>query len=245
MITFALLYAFHENYVLVLSHDEVTHGKGSLLNKMAGDMWQKFANLRALVAFMYGHPGKKLLFMGSEIGQWNEWNVHQSLDWHLLEHEPHRRLQAFLRDLNRLYREHRALWDHDHGWEGFEWIDFHDRDNSVISFLRWSRDHSDCVMFVCNFTPVPRPDYRVGAPFAGRYEYLMDTDSAAYWGSGHVGSAEDVQAEPTDWQGQPFSVCMTLPPLSTVILKPLRQKLPSTLPEGTPLGGLPSGAPSC
>jgi 1,4-alpha-glucan branching enzyme len=241
MITFALLYAFHENFVLVLSHDEVTHGKRSLLNKMTGDMWQKFANLRALIAFMYGHPGKKLLFMGTEIGQWNEWNSNQSLDWHLLQHEPHQKLSAFLSDLNRIYRDHAALWDQDFNWEGFEWIDFHDRDNSVISFLRWSRERKQCLLFVCNFTPVPRGRYRIGAPYAGRYRFLMDSDSGAYWGSNHVGH-DDLVAGPTPWQGKPFSFEMTLPPLSTVILEPLDAPAPEPEPvaalaepeQGTP-----------
>jgi 1,4-alpha-glucan branching enzyme len=222
MITFALLYAFHENFVSVLSHDEVTHGKRALVNKMAGDPWQKFANLRALLAFMYGHPGKKLLFMGTELGQWNEWNAGQSLDWHLMQHEPHHKLCRFLSDLNRVYRDHPALWEQDFGWEGFEWIDFHDRNNSIVSFLRWSRERRHCVMFVCNFTPVPRHDYRVGAPFGGRYRQLMDTDAAIYWGSDHVKSREFC-ADPVRWQGQPFSINMTLPPLSTVILEPLGQ----------------------
>jgi 1,4-alpha-glucan branching enzyme len=220
MITFALLYAFHENFVLVLSHDEVVHGKQALLNKMPGDMWQKFANLRALLAFMYGHPGKKLLFQGTEIGMWDEWQCDKSLDWHLLEYEPHHRLKRFLSDLNALYRKHPALWDHDFGWETFEWIDFHDRENSVISFLRWSRDRQDCLVFVCNFTPVPRHNYRVGVPFSGSYERLLDTDMAGYWGSDHAGSQERVEADDWGWQGKPASINLTLPPLATLILKP-------------------------
>jgi 1,4-alpha-glucan branching enzyme len=235
MITFALLYAFHENFVLVLSHDEVTHGKGALLNKMTGDTWQKFANLRALLAFMYGHPGKKLLFMGTEIGQWNEWNAYQSLDWHLLEYDPHRKLSRLLSDLNRVYREHPALWDQDFQWEGFEWIDFHDREHSIISFLRWSRDRQDCVLFVCNFTPVPRHNYRVGAPFAGRYRRLIDTDSDAYWGSNHV-TGDELAADHFGWQGQRYSLNLTLPPLSTVILEPAKV---------ASVDGQPSGVEAC
>ncbi|MBI5546554.1 MAG: 1,4-alpha-glucan branching protein GlgB [Deltaproteobacteria bacterium] len=219
LITFALLYAFHENFVLVLSHDEVTHGKRALLDKMPGDLWQKFANLRALLAFMYGHPGKKLLFMGTELGQWNEWSCDQSLDWHLLQHEPHRKLGQFMADMNHLYRGHRALWEQDFGWEGFEWIDFHDRENSVVSFIRWAREHRECALFVCNFTPVPRSDYRVGVPFAGRYRKVMDTDSAAYWGSGCSAQTELV-ADEIPWQGKAASLNLTLPPLSTLILVP-------------------------
>jgi 1,4-alpha-glucan branching enzyme len=228
MITFALLYAFHENFVLVLSHDEVTHGKGALVNKMAGDPWQKFANLRALLAFMYGHPGKKLLFMGTEIGQMREWNSSESLDWHLLEHAPHQGLSKMLSDLNHLYRLERSLYDNDFNWEGFEWIDFEDRQNSVVSFIRWSKDRKDCLLFVCNFTPVPRAHYRVGAPVSGAYRRLMDTDSSAYWGSGHVLDHEP-EAKAIPWQRQPFSLCMTLPPLSTVILKPLSPMVAATV----------------
>jgi 1,4-alpha-glucan branching enzyme len=219
LITFALLYAFHENFILVLSHDEVTHGKRALLDKMPGDRWQKFANLRALLAFMYGHPGKKLLFMGTELGQWNEWNCNQSLDWHLLEHEPHHKLSHFLADINRLYREHPALWEQDFGWEGFEWIDFHDRENCVISFIRWARGREQCVLFVCNFTPVPRNGYRVGVPSVGRYRKILDTDCSDYWGSGYAAECE-YRADEIPWQGQRASISLTLPPLSTILLVP-------------------------
>ena len=222
LITFALLYAFHENFILVLSHDEVTHGKRALLDKMPGDLWQKFANFRALLAFMYGHPGKKLLFMGSEIGQWNEWNCEQSLDWHLLEREPHQKLQKFLGDLNHLYCNQPALWEQDFGWEGFEWVDFHDRDNSVLSFIRWSRGRATCVLFVCNFTPVPRHNYRVGAPSAGTYRKLLDTDSSEYFGSNCVEQVE-YRSEQVPWQGQPLSINLSLPPLSTILLVPIEQ----------------------
>ncbi|HEY3450360.1 MAG TPA: 1,4-alpha-glucan branching protein GlgB [Myxococcales bacterium] len=223
LITFALLYAFHENFVLVLSHDEVTHGKRSLLDKMPGDLWQKFANLRSLLAFMFGHPGKKLLFMGAEVGQWNEWDCNKSLDWHLTQHEPHQKLGRFLQDLNHLYREHPALWEQDYGWEGFEWIDFHDRENSVVSFIRWARERRDCAVFVCNFTPVPRHDYRVGLPFAGRYRKALDTDGAEYWGSGCLGQTE-FATDDVPWQGKPASISLTLPPLSTLVLVPVREK---------------------
>jgi 1,4-alpha-glucan branching enzyme len=219
LITFALLYAFHENFALVLSHDEVTHGKRSLLDKLPGDVWQKFASLRALLAFMYGHPGKKLLFMGTEIGQWQEWQSGQSLDWHLTQHEPHAKLGHFFSDLNAFYRSHRALWEQDNGWEGFEWVDFRDWENSVVSFIRWARNREQCVELVCNFTPVPRHDYRVGVPWPGRYRKILDTDHASYWGSGHC-PQEEYYAEAVPWQGQPASVRLTLPPLSTIALEP-------------------------
>ncbi len=219
LITFALLYAFHENFILVLSHDEVTHGKRALLDKMPGDMWQKFANLRALLAFMYGHPGKKLLFMGTEMGQWDEWNCNKSLDWHLMQYEPHQKLSNFISDINQIYRGRRALWEQDFGWEGFEWIDFRDRDNSVLSFIRWAREREQCVLFVCNFTPVPRHNYRVGVPQTGRFRKILDTDSAEYGGS-NCSVQCDYHADAIAWQGQRASLNLTLPPLSTILLVP-------------------------
>jgi 1,4-alpha-glucan branching enzyme len=221
MITFALLYAFHENFVLVLSHDEVVHGKRSLADKMPGDGWQKFANLRALYGFMFGHPGKKLLFMGGEFGQWKEWDYTRALDWELLEHENHRQMQRFVADLNRVYRSEPALYRHDFNYQSFEWIDFHDSDNSVISFIRQSVDHAqELLMFVCNFTPLPHFNYRIGAPVAGYYRELLNSDSAFYGGSNLGNAGGGCLAEPTPWQGQPYSLNLTLPPLSTVILKP-------------------------
>ena len=163
MITFALLYAFHENFMLVLSHDEVVHGKFSLLDKMPGDIWQKFANLRALYGFMFGHPGKKLLFMGSEFGQWREWNFDESLDWHLLQYAPHLKLQKYLKDLNHLFVNEPALYEKDFDLTGFQWIDFMDSDNSVITFMRKGNNpEKDCLVFICNFTPVYRENYRIG-----------------------------------------------------------------------------------
>ena len=188
---------------------------------MPGRQPQKLANLRALYAYLWAHPGKKLLFMGGELGQWVEWDCEKSLDWHLLQYEPHQKLSAFLSELNRLYLSKRALWENDYSWEGFEWIDFNDRDSSVISFLRWSRDHQDCAVFVCNFTPVPRHDYRVGVPFAGRYRRLLDSDSGAFWGSGYV-PGDELQADAIGWQGKPASIALTLPPLATLILEPVR-----------------------
>lgn len=218
-LTFSLLYAFTENFMLVLSHDEVVHGKAALLSKMPGDMWQKFANLRALYGFMYGHPGKKLLFMGGEFGQWDEWNFDRSLDWHLLQYEPHKKLQKYVKDLNSLYRSEQSLSEIDFNYQGFEWIDFHDSDHSIISFLRKAKRHDDFLMFVCNFTPVPRYNYRVGVPRSGVYCEILNSDSHEYWGS-DIRNPENIYAENIPWHGKPFSINVTLPPLSVLVLKP-------------------------
>ena len=219
MITFALLYAFHENFMLVLSHDEVVHGKSSLLNKMPGDMWQKFANLRALLGFMFGHPGKKLLFMGAEIGQWDEWEEANSLDWHLLEYEPHQKLQRFMEDLNRLYKNEPALYEQDFDYTGFEWIDFMDSDNSIITFMRKASNYKDLLVFVCNFTPVYRENYRVGVPFQCEYKELLNSDSEIYWGS-NKGNYGGLWSDKVAWHNQPYSLKLKIPPLSTIVLKP-------------------------
>jgi len=218
-LTFSLLYAFSENFILPFSHDEVVHGKRALLDKMPGDLWQKFANLRLLYAYMYAHPGKKLLFMGGEFGQWREWDCHQSLDWHLLEEEPHRRLQQFVRDLNRIYRSQPALYEVDYSWQGFEWIDFHDSEQSIVSFVRRAADPADLVVAAFNFTPVPRPGYRIGLPRPGYYRELLNTDSRHYGGT-DVGNAGGVTADDIPWQGQPYSAEVTLPPLGAIYLKP-------------------------
>jgi 1,4-alpha-glucan branching enzyme len=220
-LTFSLLYAFTENFVLVLSHDEVVHGKRSLLSKMPGDTWQQFANLRALYAFLYAHPGKKMLFMGGEFGQWIEWNPNQSLDWHLLDYEPHRKLHHLVADLNRLYRAEPALHEVDFEYLGFEWVDFHDTDNSVIVFLRHARARDEHVVVVCNFTPVPRCGYRIGVPEACFYREILNTDAAAYGGSGATNSP-GLYAMYQPWHNQPFCLELTLPPLGVVILKPER-----------------------
>ncbi len=216
-LTFSLWYAFSENFILPLSHDEVVHGKASLLGKMPGGLWQKFANLRALFGWMYGHPGKKLLFMGNEIAQWQEWNYASELDWHLLQWESHQGIQRLVRDLNWLYRTEPALheWDCDH--RGFEWIDFHDADNSVVSFVRWAKDWRECVVVVCNFTPVLRKNYRIGVPFNGTWWEVLNTDWAQYGGSNL--SNGEVTAEPLPWQNRPYSLQLTLPPLSVMFLK--------------------------
>ena len=219
MITFALLYAFHENFILVLSHDEVVHGKGSLLDKMPGDMWQKFANLRALLGFMFGHPGKKLLFMGSEIGQWAEWNQDHSLDWHLLQYEPHQKLQKFVKDMNHLYRTEPPLYQIDFEHRGFEWIDFLDSDNSIISFIRRGSDPKDYLVFVCNFTPVYRENYRIGVPDHTFYKEIMNSDSEVYWGS-NKGNYGGVWSDEVPWHGRSCSLNLKIPPLATMIFKP-------------------------
>ena len=221
MITFALLYAFHENFVLVLSHDEVVHGKRSLLDKMPGDMWQKFANLRALLGFMYGHPGKKLLFMGTELGQWKEWDAGNSLDWHLLDFEPHQKLQKFMQDLNQLYHREPALWEVDFAHTGFQWIDFMDADSSVISFMRKGiQSDQDCLVFVCNFTPVYRENYRVGVDRKAFFQEVMNTDSGIYWGS-NKGNLGGCRSDDIPWHGLNYSINISLPPLATLIFKPV------------------------
>jgi 1,4-alpha-glucan branching enzyme len=219
-LTFGLLYAWHENFVLPLSHDEVVHGKGSLHAKMPGDDWQRFAGLRALYAFMYGHPGKKHLFMGGEFGQTREWNHDRSLDWHLLGMGPyHRGLQGLVRDLNRVYRTEPALHQVDFEPAGFEWMDCSDAEQSVVVFVRRARDPRNLVLVACNFTPVPRHGYRVGVPVGGFYRELLNTDAAHYGGS-NVGNAGGVRADPWPSGGQPWSVSLTLPPLGVVMLKP-------------------------
>jgi 1,4-alpha-glucan branching enzyme len=215
-LTFSMVYAFTENFVLPLSHDEVVHGKGSLIGKMPGDRWQKFANLRAYFGFMWGHPGKKLLFMGGEFAQEAEWNHDQSLDWHLLDDGMHRGVQALVRDLNRLYRETPALHLLDTKPEGFKWIDASDKEASIVSFLRWGRDDDAPALVVCNFTPVPRESYRIGVPKGGRWIERLNTDSADYGGS-DMGNGGAVQANAVSWHGRPYSLNLTLPPLSTLI----------------------------
>ncbi|MCX5718258.1 MAG: 1,4-alpha-glucan branching protein GlgB [Nitrospirae bacterium] len=218
-LTFSLLYAFTENFMLVLSHDEVVHGKSSMLGKMPGDMWQKFANLRLLYGFMYGHPGKKLFFMGGEFGQWDEWDFDHSLDWHLLQYEPHKKLRHYIRDLNRLYKTEPPLYEVDFSYSGFEWIDFHDTEQSVISFIRKGQKADNFLVVVCNFTPAPRYNYRIGVPEAGLYKESLNSDSAEYWGSG-MGNANGVLSENIPWNGNPYSISITLPPLAVVVFKP-------------------------
>ena len=216
-ITFSLIYAFHEHFVLVLSHDEVVHGKGSLINKMPGDPWQKFANLRMFYAWMYAHPGKKLLFMGQEFGQWAEWNHNQSLDWHLCGEPFHDGLKRLVQHLNALYLAEPAFWDQDDTYAGFEWIDFNDSDNSVISFLRRSRA-GGVIVFVVNATPIVREGYRLGVPDHGWYEEVINTDAQTY-GGGNIGNYGGQWASGIGWQGKSHSLLLTLPPLGLVAFK--------------------------
>ncbi len=219
-LTFSLMYAFSENFVLPLSHDEVVHGKGSLYSKMAGDRWQKLANLRALYAYMWAHPGKKLLFMGSELAQEAEWSHERSLDWHLLERPENAGVQALVRDLNRLYREEPALWEVDSEPAGFRWLEPNDADSNVIAFARrGSSDETRPVVFVANFSPVPRHGYRLGLPSACRWREALNTDSTFYGGS-DVGNFGGVEPEPVPWHEQPVSAEVTLPPLGAVWLVP-------------------------
>ena len=218
VLTFRSLYAFTENFCLPLSHDEVVHGKGSLIGRMPGDDWQKFANLRTLFAYMYTLPGKKLIFMGGEIAQRAEWSHESSLEWHLLEHAPHRGMQQLVRDLNRLLRAEGALHDLDTDPGGMEWVDANDSDNSVLSYLRKSRDGRGEIVVVCNFTPVPRYDYRIGVPHAGFWKEVLNTDAREYGGSG-VGNLGGVRTAPLPFHGRPQSLQLALPPLAVVALR--------------------------
>jgi 1,4-alpha-glucan branching enzyme len=215
-LTFGLLYAYHENFVLPLSHDEVVHGKGSLISKMPGDLWQRFANLRAYFAFMWTHPGKKLLFMGGEFAQIREWNHDIGLDWQLLADPFHEGVQRLVRDLNRLYRDIPALHRLDCDPDGFSWIDAANAPESVLSYMRRGRDPHELAVIVCNFTPVPRESYRIGVPRPGRYRERINTDATDYAGSG-IGNAGEVHAEPHPMHGHPYSLCLNLPPLGALI----------------------------
>ncbi len=215
-LTFSLVYAFTENFVLVLSHDEVVHGKGSMIEKMPGDYWQKFASLRCSYGFMYGHPGKKLLFMGSEFGQFEEWSEEKSLDWHLLDFDKHREIQHFVADLNQLYREEETLWRHDFTGEGFEWIQCSDAEESIVSFVR--KSDTEKIVVVSNFTPVPKEMHRIGVPKLGRYKEILNSDALEYGGSG-IGNEGVLIAQQMEWDGQPYAVDIKIPPLATIYLK--------------------------
>jgi len=218
-ITFSMLYAFSENFVLPVSHDEVVHLKRSLISKMPGDEWRRFANARAFLAYMFGHPGKKLLFMGCDIGQTGEWNHDESLPWHLLEWPVHHRFQTFVQELNWLYRREASLYQVDDDYAGFEWIDFRDAESSVISFIRYARDREDFLVFACNFTPVVRYGYRIGVPREGFYREIFNSDAEMFGGS-NVGNAGGVSAQALASHGRPASVSITLPPLGVVVFKP-------------------------
>lgn len=218
-LTFSLLYAFSEHFLLPFSHDEVVHLKKSMLDKMPGDLWQKFANLRALLAYQIAHPGKKMLFMGGEFGQWREWTEAYSLDWHLLdENEKHRQLQRFVRELNHLYCRREPLYENDYSWEGFSWIDLHDSQRSILAFSRHAPSSGDSIFVVCNFTPVVRQNYRLGIPSAGYYQEILNTDALEYGGSGVVNSVQ-VEAVAIPSHEQPFSIEFTLPPLAVIFIK--------------------------
>ncbi|MBI4639118.1 MAG: 1,4-alpha-glucan branching protein GlgB [Candidatus Tectomicrobia bacterium] len=217
-LTFSLWYAFSENFLLSLSHDEVVYGKGSLKGRMPGDEWQQFANLRLLLGYMYSHPGKKLLFMGDEFGQWREWNHDGSLDWHLLQYPAHEGVQRWVRNLNHFYRREPAMHELDFDLEGVEWLDFYDWEQSVISFLRRGRTTGDIILVVCNFTPVPRQNYRVGVPVGGFWKEVLNSDAKEFGGSGH-GNFGGVEATPIPFQGRYSSLSLTLPPLGILFFK--------------------------
>jgi len=217
-LTFRMIYSFYENFVLPLSHDEVVYGKGSLLGKMPGDDWQKFANLRLLFGYMYAQPGKKLLFMGGEFGQWREWAHDESLEWHLLQYESHSGIQRWVSDLNRLYRSQTALYQVDFDQAGFEWIDCSDYEHSVFSLIRKGYSSDDAVVAVCNFTPETHSNYRIGVPYPGLWKELLNSDAREYGGSGQ-GNMGGVEASPIPLHGRPCSITFVLPPLSTVFFK--------------------------
>jgi 1,4-alpha-glucan branching enzyme len=217
-LTFRMMYAFSENYVLPLSHDEVVHQKGSLLSKMPGDDWQKIANLRLLLGYMYAQPGKKLLFMGGEIGQWQEWSHDRSLDWHLLENPLHFGLQRWVEDLNQFYRNRPAMYVGDYSSNGFEWIDCNDAYQSTLSLIRRNDSNGDEIIIVCNFTPVPRYNYRVGVSEDGIWLECLNSDSRNYGGSDQ-GNLGNVETSPVPAHGRPFSLNLTLPPLGIVFFQ--------------------------
>jgi len=217
-ITFSMLYSFTENFVLPFSHDEVVHGKRSMLDKMPGDLWQKFATLRALYGYMFGHPGKKLMFMGCEFGQWREWNSEESLDWHLTDDPMHAGLRRWVQDLNRTYQQEPSLHEVDFEHSGFSWIDCHDNENSVVSLIRRARDARDFTVMIANFTPVPRPGYRFGVPDAGWYREVLNSDAAIYGGS-NMGNSGGVTTESIPDHGFTQSISITVPPLGFVLLK--------------------------
>ncbi len=218
-LTFSLMYAFSENFVLPLSHDEVVHGKGSLIQKMPGDRWQKFANLRCLYAYMWSHPGKKLLFMGQEFAQEAEWSHERSLDWHLLEQHDHNGIQSLVRDLNRVYKAHPALWEVDFDSRGFWWIEANDAAHNVVAFARASKDAEEVLVCVANLSPMPRESYRIGVPRSGRWVEALNTDSEFYGGA-NIGNWGTIEAEAIPWNDQPFSAQITLPPLAVLWLVP-------------------------
>ncbi|MFM1802980.1 MAG: 1,4-alpha-glucan branching enzyme GlgB, partial [Planctomycetota bacterium] len=217
-LTFSIYYAFSENFLLPFSHDEVVHGKASLLSKMPGDLWRQFAGLRTMLAYQYGHPGKKLLFMGCELGQWNEWNFSESLDWHLLHWSDHKGIQKLIDDLNSLYKAEPALHRVDFHWTGFEWLSLNDSENSIIAFTRKQESGLHDIVCVCNFTPIPRHNYRIGVLKPGVYREILNTDST-YYGGSNLGNQGELQAVPASWGGKPYHIEMTIPPLGAVFFR--------------------------
>jgi 1,4-alpha-glucan branching enzyme len=219
LVTFSFMYAFSENFILSLSHDEVVHGKCSMLEKMPGDYWQKFANLRAFYGYWMAHPGKKLLFMGGEFGQFIEWKPADSLDWHLLEYDMHHKLQGYTRELNSFYHQHPAFWEVDFDWKGFEWIDCSDYNQSVIVFMRKAPEAGETIIVLCNFTPAVRYDYRIGVPFPGKYCEIFNSDWERFGGSGQQ-NEKQIEAEDKNWHNQAYSISVRIPPLATIYIKP-------------------------
>lgn len=222
-ITFSLLYAFSENFVLPFSHDEVVHGKKSLLNKMPGDYWQKFAQLRLLLGFMMAHPGKKLLFMGTELGLFSEWKDKEQLDWHLLEYDMHRKLNLYFKELLKFYKRSKPLYELDHMHEGFEWIDVNNHQQSIFSFVRKGRNHDDMLVVIGNFTQQTYSDYYIGVPIEGRYREVFNSDMEQYGGAGNI-NKKVIQAEAESFHGKPYSINITIPPFGIIILRPVKQR---------------------
>jgi 1,4-alpha-glucan branching enzyme len=221
LINFSLIYAFNENFILPLSHDEVVHEKKSMIGKMYGDYWQKFASLRAFYSYMIAHPGKKLLFMGGEFGQFVEWRDYCSLDWHLFDYEMHKKLNDFVRALNYFYKREKSLFELDNSWDGFEWINADDSLHSIISFIRRGEKSGEDLLFVCNFTPIVHENYRIGVPLSCKYREVLNSDSAEYGGSGVV-NTDCIWAEEIPWDKQPYSISLRVPPLGSVFLKPAK-----------------------
>jgi len=222
LVTFSFMYAFSENFILALSHDEVVHGKHSMLGKMPGDYWQQFANLRAFYGYWMAHPGKKLLFMGGEFGQFIEWKPADSLDWHLLDYGMHQKLHEYSRQLNHFYQREAALWEIDFDWQGFQWIDCHNYEQSIICFLRQAKEPDQFLLVVCNFTPELREDYRIGVPFLGQYQEVFNSDWECFGGSGQQ-NASQLTANDYQWHNQPYCLSLRIPPLATIYLKLVKE----------------------
>lgn len=223
LITFSFTYAFSENYILPLSHDEVVHGKKSLIDKMPGDYWEKFANLRTLYSYMIAHPGKKLLFMGGEFGQFIEWDYKKGLDWMMLGFDMHNKMQNFIKKLNKFYREEKSLYQLDSDHRGFSWIDHNNNEESVIAFMRKGKKEEDFIVSVCNFTPVPRNNYKIGVPSEGEYEEVFNSDLEEFGGSG-VKNRKSIRSNKIDWHGQSDSIEIQIPPLGVLFIKKKSEK---------------------